>query len=251
MTTLSRDGAGAVWKMDEPRGNALSYATLEVFSRTLDEIAASDARAAVVVGTGRVFCVGLDLRACARFTVDEMRRYVDAFEGFFEKLFDFPLPLVAALNGHAIAGGAVLALACDVRVAAPEAELALNEVELGLPFPSMAFEIGRMGLPPSSHVDGLMLGRRFSSEDALARRIVHARASSSDKVLELAMDRAQELTMRGTHAVTSTKRALRAEALARARAHAPASRAAFVDAFFGKDAQERIRLVVDKLEKKG
>lgn len=232
--------------IDEPRGNALSWETIAAIAGGLDEVERSGAQACVVTGKERVFCSGLDLRLCSRFDRAELARYVDAFEGLFERIFSLPLPTVAFLGGPAIAGGAIIALACDVRVIAPAAVIGVNEVELGIPFPSMAFEIARFGIPAPSHVDGIMLGKKLDAIEALERGVVHELAASVD----VAVGRAREFLARGPSAVRATKRALRREALERAQARAPESRAAFVDAFFASEAQERIGALVKKLESK-
>ncbi len=244
-TSITRDGDVAVLRLDEGRGNALSSSTIEALARALDDVEQSGARAVMLTGRGKVFSAGLDLRACARFNRAEMVRYVDAFEALFERVFSYRLPMVAAVNGAAIAGGAVIALACDLRVMAPGAVLGLNEVELGLPFPSMALEIARFGVPPASHADALLLGRTFSAADAVARGIAHAEGGDDE-----ALSRAREFLARGTAAVGTVKLSLRAGGLSRARREAIASRRAFVDAFFSDDAQARIRGVVAKLEKR-
>lgn len=233
-------------KIDEPRGNSLSYETIVAIEHALDDVERSDSVACVIEGKDRVFSSGLDLRACAKFSREEMAHYVDAFEELFERVFHFHKPLIAFLQGPAIAGGAVIALACDVRVIAPSAEIGLNEVELGIPFPSMALEVGRFGIPHASHVDGIMLGKKFSAQDALQRGIVHEVASTVD----VALSRAREFASPGPHAVRAAKAALRRESLERARLHAAASRKAFIEAFFSEEAQTRIGALVKKLETK-
>lgn len=244
--SVNGDDGVAHLKIDEPRGNALSYEVIVGIEHALDDVERSPARACVIEGKERVFCAGLDLRACAKFTREEMAHYVDAFEELFERLFSFPKPLVAFMQGPAIAGGAVFALACDVRVIAPAAEIGLNEVELGIPFPSMALEVGRYGIPRESHVDGIVLGKKFSAQDALARGIVHEVAAHAD----VAVQRAREFLSPGPSAMRATKAALRRDSLERARLHAAASRRAFVEAFFADEAQSRIQALVKRLESK-
>jgi enoyl-CoA hydratase/carnithine racemase len=108
----------------------------------------------------------------------------------------------------------------------------------------MAFEVGRYGIPAQSHVDGIMLGKKFSAQDALARGIVHEVAANVD----VGLARARDFLSPGPHAVRATKAALRRESLERARLHAAASRKAFVEAFFAEEAQTRIQALVKKLE---
>lgn len=245
-TTMTLQEGVARIKIDEPRGNSLSYETMTGIAQAFEAAEKSGAQACVLEGRERVFCSGLDLRLCSRFTREEMTKYVDVFEGLFERIFTFPLPTVAFLAGPAIAGGAIIALACDVRVIAPGSLIGVNEVEIGIPFPSMAFEIARFGIPTSSHVDAIMLGKKIDAVEALERGMVHEVAASVD----VAVGRAREFLTRGSAAVRATKRALRRDALERAQARAIESRAAFVDAFYEREAQERIGALVAKLESK-
>lgn len=245
-TTIERDGDVAVIRFDEGKGNSLSYDTMNALTRVLDEVESSSSRAVVLTGAGRVFSAGLDLKACSRYDRASMVRYVDAFESCFERIFTFAKPLVGALNGHAIAGGAVIALACDARVMSPSSTLCLNEVAIGIPLPSFAFEIGRCSIPPQHHVDGILASRSYSAADALAAGI--ARAVDEDCVAA-ALKIAREWSALGSDAACTVKSMLRADFVRRARATAKKSRAQFVDVFFGAEAQSRIKAVVAKLER--
>src|SRR5574342_806150 len=114
--------------------NATSTATREALAR--DRAAAGNAPT-LLTGAGNVFSAGLDLEEVASLDAARARRLLDALEGVVEALFLHPAPTVALVNGHAIAGGCVLALCCDHRVAphVPGVRIGLNEVALGLEFP--------------------------------------------------------------------------------------------------------------------
>jgi enoyl-CoA hydratase len=181
------------------------------------------------------------------FEKEQLRVYVDAFEGFFERLLEFQVPMIAAVNGHALAGGAVMALACDVRVIGEgKITVALNEVELGIPFPSVAFEIARFGLPPRAHNEAIAFGQRLDPKQALALGFAHEQhADPRARALEIANDVAKQ----GKKAVRAVRAELRMDHLARAKANAARTRAAFVDAWMMPDAQGRIKAVLEKLKK--
>lgn len=243
---IERDGDVATLFMEAGRGNALSPMTIMGLSRALYDVEQSDAKALVITGKGKVFCAGLDLREAADYARPALADYVDQFESLFLQVFAFRLPIVAALNGHALAGGAVIALACDWRVAtsAQPMEFGLNETMLALPFPSAAFTIARFGVPPHHHTDAITLGERYSADEAMALGIVHELA---DDPLAAARTRARTFCERGAAALQAMKADLRREALGSAHARAVDTRRRFVDAWFGDEAQQRIKAAVQRL----
>ena len=223
--------------LDAPRGNALSRAMVKELSRALyraEQLAgpvdAPAATALVLVGKPGVFCGGLDLKEGHALDRAQLSDWVDDFEGMFLQLFSMRLPVVAAVNGPAIAGGGILALACDERVGPLEGnfEFGLNEVVLGLPFPSAALEIARYSVRADQHVDVLLKGRRFGRAEALDRGLVDELAAD---VLGAALDRARVYQSLGARAVQKVKADLRHDALTRARARAIESRRFFVESW--------------------
>lgn len=135
------EGGVAVLALELGRGNAIDHAFVDALHGALNAVLQSDARAAVITGKGRVFCGGLDSVTLHGFDRPAMERFVDAFEGMFRRVLAFERPLVAAVNGHALAGGAILAMACDLRVMTDgPLQLGVNEVQLGIPFPAAALE---------------------------------------------------------------------------------------------------------------
>jgi enoyl-CoA hydratase len=233
--------------LDEPRGNALGTKTIEQIHKLLDDVVRADPHALVLAGKERVFGAGLDLTEASAFDRRQLSVYVDQFEEMFMRLLEFPIPVVAAVRGAAYAGGAVIALACDVRVVDASAAVSLNEVELGIPFPSTALEIARFGLPPRSHTQGIAFGMLAKGADAVTHGFAHElHADPVARAREIAAD----IATKGKAAVRAVRRALRAEHIARAQHDAQRSRAAFVDAWMAPDAQARIAAVVAKLARK-
>ncbi len=136
-----------------PAKNALSSAVLETLQRGLID---AGGEPVLLTGAGDVFSAGLDLKEVAALDLERARRLLGALEGMVEALFTYPAPTVALVNGHAIAGGCVLAMCCDLRVMTSDtgARIGLNEVALGLAFPPKTLAIlrSRLGAPVRERV---------------------------------------------------------------------------------------------------
>jgi enoyl-CoA hydratase len=243
------DDGVAVLALDLGRGNAIDHPFIEALSAALDAALTEGARSVVLTGRGKVFCGGLDLKTLAAYDHAEMARFVDAFDDCFRKVLAFPRPVVAAINGHALAGGAILAFACDHRVAQPGPfQIGLNEVELGISFPAGAFEIARRSVPERSIGAVLLEGRRFSPEEALAAGLVHALA---DDALAAATAQAARFAAGGVEAVADVKADLVAPVLARIEATTAMRKERFLARWFAPEARRRIAALVERLGKRG
>jgi enoyl-CoA hydratase len=158
--------------------NALGTATM---TELLGKLRAAAGAPVLLTGTADAFSAGLDLREVASLDVDGMRTFLRLLESVMVELFQYPGPVVAHVNGHAIAGGCLLALACDHRVAprASRARIGLNEAALGLIFPPRLLEIVRRRVAPP-HLDRVVLGAHlFSPEDAVAAGLIDALADDA------------------------------------------------------------------------
>ena len=240
--TTEHRGATTTLGMAMPRGNAINFAFIEAMNAALDELERTPPGAVVLVSQGKAFCGGLDLIEAYDYDRATLRGFVDGFEDLFLRLFTLGRPVVAAVAGHAMAGGCILAMTADVRVFAAGGWLiSLNEVEIGIPFPSGALEIARDALPPLAWADWFLEGRRFSPAEASAAQLAHALVEGAP--LEPALERAARLAARPAAPQAAIKAALRAPAMARARADADASRQRFVEAWYAPPAREKIGAV--------
>lgn len=158
-----RDGCALV-RMDVGKVNAMDLALCEDLSTVFRALPdRPGVRAVVLTGNGRAFSAGVDLRAIVDGGPDHSRAFVTALATCFEDVLRCPLPVVAAVDGHAIAGGCVLACAADYRVVVddPAARLGLTELAVGVPFPTSAIEIMRWRLGDAR------LGRRVLGADTV------------------------------------------------------------------------------------
>ena len=165
---LHRDGEIAVLRLKRGKANAINDGFLERLSALTGEL--GDARALVITGHEGFFSGGLDLPAVLAMGEVELRGFIDRFGEGMLRIFELPLPVVAAVNGHAIAGGCVLALQCDVRLMAEgTARIGLSEAQLGIGLPPLVVETLRCQVPVSSLLPIALEGKLF--EPAEARRL--------------------------------------------------------------------------------
>ncbi|WP_437607933.1 enoyl-CoA hydratase-related protein [Sorangium sp. So ce834] len=173
---LDRRGAVAVLTIDRAdRRNALSRDALLAFGRLGRELVDDpEVRAIVITGAGeKAFCAGADLKERQGMSPDDVRRQVGLYRTELGVLARSPKPVIAAINGVAFGGGLELALICDLRVAAPHAELALPETSLGI-IPGAG---GTQRLPrvvgEARAKEMILLGRRLAAAEALAWGLVN------------------------------------------------------------------------------
>jgi enoyl-CoA hydratase len=132
----------AVVRLAAGKVNALDVALVRAVTGAFAELDASAVRGVVLTGAGRAFSAGVDLWQVATGGADYVREFLPALVDCFEAVFDCGKPVVAAVNGHAIAGGCVLASCCDHRVmAAGAGRIGVTELAVGVPFPTSALEI--------------------------------------------------------------------------------------------------------------
>jgi enoyl-CoA hydratase len=233
-----RDGI-AVVRLTCGKANALNPRSLAAIEAALEEAASGGARGVVLTGYERFFSAGLDLVALYGIERSAMDAFMARFDEVMLRVFAFPRPVVAALGGHAVAGGAVLARACDARVMGESAgRFGLNEIRLGVPFPASALEIARHAIPAGSVERALYLGELVEPREALALGWVTALAEGD--VVDAAHRTCARLAAEPAGAFESIKAALKAPAVERARAALAPLRRAFVDAWYAPEARRRI-----------
>ena len=205
---IERAGEVVVVRIDRPPANALDLALLaeghEVRARLADE----KPKAVVLTGRERFFSAGMDLKAAPALTPEQQRQTVEGINRLFEGWYSFPRPVVAAVNGHAVAGGLILALCADFRVGATEARLGLTELRAGLPYPSAAISVVRAELSAAA-ARKLVLGAALIGPDEALELGVVDELRAPDEVLPRAIEKATELAQLPSETYESVKRQLR------------------------------------------
>ncbi len=214
MIELTRHGAVFVLQMQSDE-NRFRPDFLAAIDAALDEVERSAGDAALVTtGAGKFYSNGLDLDALAGKSGAEIAAYLQSVHRLFARILAFPRITVAAINGHAFAGGGMLALAHDFRVMRSDrGYFCLPESDLRLPLqPGMTALIAAR-LPAQTAHDAIMTGRRYGGADALARGIVDHAVADAD-VLPRAIAIAQELSGKDPQTLAALKRGLYVATLA-------------------------------------
>jgi enoyl-CoA hydratase len=221
--------------MRRPPANAIDIPFLNELAGTLSAIERrSDISAVVLTGAGRVFSAGLDLKQVPNYDRAQQNELLRLLNEVFHQLYALRFPTVAAINGHAIAGGVILALACDLRVAVDtNALFGLTEVRVGVPFPVAAMAIVRGELAPAAARELVLAGKNHGPARALALGIVDE-LLPADRVLARSFALARHLAAAPSHSYRAIKHQLRNVALA-AMSHALAEGDSLHDNWIGDE----------------
>ncbi len=214
----NREGGVRILTLDRPPANAIDGTLLSDLSKSLEDAGKDDSvRALVVTGSGGFFSGGLDLTEPFRDS-ESMRKRLELYRDSHLRLLTFPKPTIAMVNGHAIAGGVILVLACDARLGLDgDYRIGLNEVAIGAAFPKIAFEIVRLRLT-HAQASELLLGAAIYPASHGIRLGVMDELLPADGFETTVLERAAYLGAFPREAYAHTKAALVAEAAARVRA---------------------------------
>src|SRR5665647_60937 len=176
------------------KANAFDLPLLAALTRGVDAALADGATALVITGDGASFSGGLALPSLIDLDREGVRTLITTFAVAMRRVLEAPIPVIAAINGNAIAGGCVLALMCDERIMidqGPKAppRIGLNEAQLGLGLPAIVIELVRTRIPMAAHVPVALEGRLFEPEEAKQLGLVDevvAAAHLEARVLERA-----------------------------------------------------------------
>jgi enoyl-CoA hydratase len=245
MIEVEEHGIVSVLRMVRGKGNALNLELVESLLGALDSLERSPARAAILTGQGGIFCAGVDLVTLCEGGADYVRRFLPRLGQLFERLVTFPKPLVAAANGHAIAGGAIILLACDQRLLARgNARVGLTEILVGVVFPAWALEIARFATPPQHFTTLVCTGRTWPAEEALARGLVDE-IGEPERLLNRACAVAEELAAIPAATFAATKMAVRRPLIEAARQQAEQTDAAVLERWCASETLRQVEGYVE------
>ncbi len=240
----------AVLRMAHGKVSALDPVFCAAMAAEIDRLEHQPVGGVVLTGTGNAFSAGVDLHQLLSGGVEYVRRFLPLMETFFRALLTLPKPLVAAVNGHAIAGGCIMAAAADHRVMARgPGRIGVPELIVGVPFPRLPLEMIAARVSPAVLRQVIYGGRTVHADDAVAIGFVDE-AVDADHMLERAITVARELSAIPPRTFSLTKRALTDGVLARVRASADAN-IDVVEAWLTPAVHEAIRRYLEKTIRRG
>lgn len=187
--------------------NALSFQLLDELKQALDEVEQSQAQVLILTGAGKAFCAGMDLEELKALTgkshaenVSDSRKMAQ----IFRRLYEFPKPTIAAVNGAAIAGGTGLATMCDFTLAVPEAKFGYTEVRIGF-VPAIVSSILVWQVGHKIARDLLLTGRIFDSAEAYRLGLVNEMVGP-DQLIKRASELASQLMENSPTSLRLTKK---------------------------------------------
>jgi enoyl-CoA hydratase len=205
----------AIIRLDDGKANALSHGLIDAVDEAFTR-AEREASAVVLTGRAGRFSAGFDL-AEMMGGKERVHAMITRGADFLLRAYSLPMPLVVACSGHALAGGALLVLTGDVRVAARGAfRIGLNEVQIGLPVPVLAMELARDRLNPLHLTAATLFASIVDPEGALVAGWVDE-LSSEDGLLDAALAHALRLATLPRDAYAKTKASLRQRTVAHVR----------------------------------
>lgn len=240
MLNIEEHGDVTVLRLEHGRVNAMDAELLDALTAAVT----STDRALLIMGTGTAFSAGVDLRQILDGGPTYTADFLTALSRMFRAVFDHPRPTVAAVNGHAIAGGCVLALACDLRLMSG-GRIGLAELAVGVPFPVAALEIVRHALGPRA--GRVLLGAdALGAEQALALGLVDELTQPGD-LLPRGLGLVTELAARSPEAYRSAKERLHRPAVEAIEATSADEHAAVLAGWISADTRGRIEAALERL----
>ncbi len=242
-----RDGL-AVVRLDKARGNAIDEALVEALRGAATGLGRDDGVRGVLLASAhpKLFSPGLDLVTLIEYDRPAMHAFMGRFAEMIWALYGLPKPLVAAVNGHAVAGGCVLALTADLRVLRRGAQIGLNEVKIGVPLPWSVARLLRARVAPAALAPVALLGRNLGDEEALAAGLADELAPA-EGFEEHCLGRLREFADKDPHAFRVTKSYVQGDLLQAMREREAELMDEWLDGWFSETTRRWMRQTVDAL----
>lgn len=244
MLERTLEGEIAILRLCHGKASALDLEFCERLEAALAEEERAATRALVLTGTGGIFSAGVDLTRLLDGGPGYLRRFLPALDALLDALLRFQKPLVGALNGHAIAGGALIAGACDLRLfARGKATLGVVELTVGVPFPLLGVEIARELFPAERLNEALYCGRLYRAEECAELGLVDELVEP-EALLPRALERARGLAAIPGLSFARTKRLRRLPALENHDRHGARAAAETLEAWSSPEVLAAVRAYV-------
>lgn len=242
--SLEKSAEIAVLRLARGKVNALNGAVVDEMRSCLKSIEGDNqVKAVILTGSGKFFSFGFDIPEFLPFTKDQFTEFLIAFADLYSYIFLYPKPVVAALNGHTVAGGCMLALACDHRLMARgKGKISLNEISFGASVFAGSVEMLRFAVGSAHASNILCSGAMYSPEEAHAMGLVPELAGEED-LMRAAINAAENLSSKPAAAFASIKSLLRKPVADDMRGREAASIKEFVDIWYSDETRAMIKSI--------
>jgi len=242
---IEQHDAISVLRLNRPPAHAFCLELANEFEAVLATDAVQNAAALVVTGGGAFFSGGLDLKRVPGYSRKEQREFLSILNRVVGKLYASPVPVVAAVNGHAVAGAFILALTTDYRVGPTgDARFGLTEARVGIPFPAVPMIILLAECAPQDVRFITLPARNFGADEAL-RRGIFDELQPPDAVLERAIEVARDMASMPAESYRRIKQQVRAAALAEIKTVIETDADPMLEGWFGPEAQDTSLAVLE------
>jgi enoyl-CoA hydratase len=216
LVSIERHDGIAVLRIERPPANAIDLDLCGSMERQLQGAMDGEPGALVLTGgSGPFFSGGLDLKVVPYYTTEQQRKMILAINRMVARLYSCPVPVVAAVNGHAIAGGLILAMIADYRVGPTGPALfGLTEARAGIAFPAGPMIVLQAEIPPHQVRQITLQARNFGPAEAIERGVLDE-IRSPESVLERALEVAVDMATIPAETYRRIKHQVRAAAIAR------------------------------------
>lgn len=237
-------------RLERPPVNALHHPLVQELRTAVEAAPNQGAKAIVLSGTAGMYSAGLDVPYLLELDRTGMERFWDDFFAMLRAVATSPIPVAAAITGHSPAGGAVIAIFCDVRIAAQgKFKIGLNEVQVGLPVPRVILA-GLRRLVGQRHAERLAVrGMLVSPDEALATGLVD-QVLPSEEVVPRAIEWCRETLKLPPAAMHATRKALREDYRTLFDSLSATTRTEMTDVWFSQETQDTLKALVAQLKKK-
>jgi enoyl-CoA hydratase len=239
-----RDGV-RILRLAHGKVSAMDIELGEAFMREMQDAATAPVKAVIVTGTGSSFSAGVDLFRVVTDGAEYGRRFLPVLDGLLHAALTLPKPMVAAINGHAIAGGCILAACCDHRIMVEgPGRIGIPELAVGVPFPALPLQVMAARLTDANLRDLVFTGRTVQVDEAKAIGLIDEKCPSG-MLIDRALETVERLALIPAAAFGLTKEAFYAPILERAKALAGYN-ARVVDAWLQPHTYDTIRAYLDR-----
>lgn len=242
--SVSKDNGIAIVTLNRGKVNALNEPLIEQLSRTFTDLEDDNTVEAVVItGQGKFFSFGFDIPEFLGYSKDSFTRYLIKFTNLYTSMFLFQKPIVAALNGHTIAGGCMLSLACDFRImVSDKAKISLNEISFGALVFAGSIELLKSCVNQRNSESILFSGKMYSAYEAIQLGLID-QISSSEKLIEDSKNVAREYANKDKTAFKSLKNLLRNPVAEEMKKREMDSIREFVEVWYSEETRKNLKKI--------